>query len=881
MKFATKLTVLFSALFLILCAFITHIVTSSSGEILETTISNQMESRALGKMDRIDKVLFERSMDMKMLASESPFRSTNPSPKLVLERLEELWKSSDSYISLSYFDMSRKRIVDTLGQDVGKIHPPSKYWPEIESGKDRVIGMYISESLKIPLFHVAVAAKDGNGARTGVFVGRMTVDWLSEIIKPVSLIQPYDKKMEKEGLMGMELVDGNGLIIYSNYNPENILKKTSDYWEYLKADAGRGNMSKKYRLRLPGREEEIVTFGREKGYRDYKGNGWILILHMPAKVVFAPVAELRNRLFISMAVIGGFSILAILLFARTVSRPIARLSNAVREVGKGNMDVNVWVDSKDEMWALAKNINAMAKNLSSSRTALEKARTESDEAHRLLERFFLLLPDLVCIAGMDGYYKKINQAFTQTLGYGEQELLEKPYIGFIHPDDREAAIRDIERQFRGETAITFENRFLCKDGSYKRLSWKTVAVEAGPGRERQLYAVGRDITERNRMEETIRQNEARYREVFENAGDYIYSHNMDGIFTSVNRALCERCGYRAEELDGAPISKIVHPASLGKAHAMTEAKLKGESPYTRYELEIITRNGEIIPVELNTWLIISNGQPAGVQGIGRDIGERKRAEENLKASKEAAETATQLKDKFVTLVSHDLKEPLGAMIGFLKILKKDLGDADAGKIKLLESSIRSGENMAALINDILNVSRIKSGRITPMQVFTDIHFLSVKIIADLADLAERKGITLVNRLPKEARMYADPELLGQVLQNLISNAIKFCHRGGTVAIFMPEGEPSTIAVSDTGVGISHDRFGTLFKYEEKTSTTGTAGEKGTGFGLPLSNDIIAAHGGSLAVESTPGKGSTFSIRLPGAAGQASAGGGWPASPFLQ
>lgn len=980
MKFATKLTLLFSGLFLALCAFITHTVTSSSSAAFEKFVTNQMESRALEGMDKIDKVFFERLADMEMMASEPLFKSKNLSPKLVTERLEDLWREGDSYISLSFFDASRKRIADTLGQDIGEIHSPSKYWPGIESGRGSVIGMYYSESLSVPVFHVAVAVKDGAGGHSGVVVGRMTIDWLNEIMKPVLLIQPFDKAMDGEGSMLVDLVDKNGLIIYSNHGQERILKKISNYWEYIKPDVARGVMNKAYRLRLPGAEEEIVTFGREKGYRKFKGNEWTLIIHVPSKAVFAPVTGLRNRLMLSMAAIGGVSILVILLFARTVSRPLKRLSDAVNQIGRGNLDVKVWVDSKDELWALTKNINAMAKSLSSSREALEKAKAGTEEAHKLMEQLFLLLPDLVCIVGRDGYYRKINQAFTHTLGYGERDLLQRPFIEFVHPDDRAATMAVIDNVPHGETATHFENRYRGMDGSYKWISWKAIAPVAGPGAEQMLYAAGRDVTERKHMEEAIRQNAESHREIFENANDFVYTTDLNGIFTAVNRSLCERSGYGSGELVGAPISTLVSPGSLAKARKMTEVKLKGEAPYTRYEMDITAKNGESIPVELSTRLIYKNGEPAGVQGIGRDIGERKRAEERLrqsevwfralienqsdlvmvidennrykyispsvqrmlgyapeelgkanfeiihpadinavrestmkavqnpgmpvqlelrcrhkngdwitfaatgtsylenpairgiivnfhditeiKAAKEEAEAATALKDKFVALVSHDLNGPLSAMLGFLRLLHKDRPPVESKEKSLLGSAINSAENMAALISDILNVSLIKSGKITPRLTFTDAYFLPVRALSALGDQAERKGVTLLNRLPRNTPVYADPELLGQVFQNIISNAIKFCNPGGTVTIFMPDGEPATIAISDTGVGIEPERIGKLFKYDERTSTAGTAGEAGTGLGLPLCHDIVIAHGGSITVESSVGAGSTFSVRLP-------------------
>ncbi|MBI5179162.1 MAG: hybrid sensor histidine kinase/response regulator [Nitrospinae bacterium] len=129
-------------------------------------------------------------------------------------------------------------------------------------------------------------------------------------------------------------------------------------------------------------------------------------------------------------------------------------------------------------------------------------------------------------------------------------------------------------------------------------------------------------------------------------------------------------------------------------------------------------------------------------------------------------------------------------------------------------------------------------------------------------MAEKKNIAIVNTVPPGTRLYADPSLYGEVLQNLLSNAVKFTREGGTVTLFIPPGEPATLAVRDTGTGITPPLLPKLFRYEEKTSTFGTAGEPGTGLGLPLSHEIIQAHGGSIRVESAAGSGSTFYVAIP-------------------
>lgn len=249
--------------------------------------------------------------------------------------------------------------------------------------------------------------------------------------------------------------------------------------------------------------------------------------------------------------------------------------------------------------------------------------------------------------------------------------------------------------------------------------------------------------------------------------------------------------------------------------------------------------------------------------IPRDITSRMMNEQKLKKAKEEAESATLLKDKFVSLVAHDLRGPFTTILGFLQLIEKDkknpLSKKQKGYVRwILESS----QKMLLMIDEILNISRLKTGKIIPKLRFLNARVICDRHIGNLNPLSEKKGLTISNDLPEEMRLYADQDLLGQVVHNLLSNAIKFSEKGDTISIFQPNENATAIAVRDSGVGIQKKRLAKLFSLEERTSTTGTAGEHGTGFGLPFSHDLIAAHQGELLVESTEGEGSMFTIVLP-------------------
>ncbi len=238
-------------------------------------------------------------------------------------------------------------------------------------------------------------------------------------------------------------------------------------------------------------------------------------------------------------------------------------------------------------------------------------------------------------------------------------------------------------------------------------------------------------------------------------------------------------------------------------------------------------------------------------------------ETQLRQAKEKAEAATELKDKFVSLVAHDLKAPLVSIQSFLKLIHDDDKTPPSREHKeFIEIVMNSSKRMQTMITEILTMANLQTGSITPKFRFLDGRSVAETILVQLNQLGRDKDVRLRNEIPEETRVYADSNLFHEVLLNLVSNAIKYSNAGGEVTIFVPPEKTATIAVKDIGTGVNENVLPDIFKQEVKTSTPGTKGEQGTGFGLPLSHDIMKAHGGTLTVESSKGKGSVFHANLP-------------------
>jgi PAS domain S-box-containing protein len=257
-----------------------------------------------------------------------------------------------------------------------------------------------------------------------------------------------------------------------------------------------------------------------------------------------------------------------------------------------------------------------------------------------------------------------------------------------------------------------------------------------------------------------------------------------------------------------------------------------------------------------------DGKVVGRVWSFRDITERKLAETRLRQAKEQAESATRLKDQFVTLISHDLRSPLISIKGMLDLAgagnHKGLRDMD--KNRTFDRIAKSTEGLIALIERLLDHNRLQSGSMKPEMRFINVRSLAEEQIGRISHLASVKNITIHNTLPEAMHIYVDPDLYGEVIHNLLSNAIKFTNSGGAITI-LPSGE-STVIVRDNGVGIDEKMLPNLFNIGVKTTTYGTGGERGNGLGLPYSFDIMKAHGGSLTAVPIKGAGTEFHVTLP-------------------
>ncbi|MDH4225471.1 MAG: PAS domain S-box protein, partial [Deltaproteobacteria bacterium] len=429
----------------------------------------------------------------------------------------------------------------------------------------------------------------------------------------------------------------------------------------------------------------------------------------------------------------------------------------------------------------------------------------------------------------------------------------------IHPEDRAQALSFlVDHTLWGEDH-SFSFRLKTHWGPYIWLR-NIVSVISDEQEHKLLRGFMVDITAQMEAEAALHQSEARFRSLVESTKAITWELDVESArFTYVGPQVLKVLGYGPEEWTDFDFwSELIHPEDRQAAvDYCLSATAKNEDH--SFEYRMVTKNGETIWIR-DVGSVVVLGERRYLRGFLLDITPQKETEEAMRQAKERAEEATRIKDKFVSLVAHDLRAPISAVMSILQLMQTDpaLPETETSN---LEDVSRRLNNMLKMIEDVLNITRLQTGRMELKKQPVQWAMVAAPVLG-MRYLAETKGITLANKVPDELRLYVDPVLFGQVFQNLVSNAVKFCSAGDTITLYVPESAPQTIAVTDTGPGIPADILPHLFRSDIKTTTPGTLGEPGTGLGLPLTGDIMKAHGGSIQCESKPGAGTTFFVTLP-------------------
>ncbi|MCU1245180.1 MAG: two-component hybrid sensor and regulator, partial [Acidobacteria bacterium] len=380
---------------------------------------------------------------------------------------------------------------------------------------------------------------------------------------------------------------------------------------------------------------------------------------------------------------------------------------------------------------------------------------------------------------------------------------------------------------------------------------------ARPRAEQELVAAKEALE--LRTAELERANEL-IRTIAENAASCLLMLDERGIATYMNPAAIEETGYSMEEFGSSPFHAMLHAPATAGGHSFDDCPIRNARermlPLKRYRDLFLRKNGSTFPVSCSLAPLQRDGRPAGAVLEFRDITDEQLAQKAL-------EDANQRKDNFLATLSHELRTPMTAVLGWTRMLKLGLPETEA--LEALEAIERSAEIQAQLIDDVLDVSRITAGKMTFNAVPFDVGPVLHAAMTTVHPAASAKGIEILSSVPPLLpRVLGDEGRLQQIIWNLLANAVKFTPRGGTVTVRLAHvGSVLRLTVQDTGKGIEPAYLPHVFEAFSQEDGTMTRSHQGIGLGLSIVRSFVELHGGRVrAASEGAGRGATFTVELP-------------------
>jgi PAS domain S-box-containing protein len=464
------------------------------------------------------------------------------------------------------------------------------------------------------------------------------------------------------------------------------------------------------------------------------------------------------------------------------------------------------------------------------------------------------------IVNMEKRFLQCNPAFCNFLGYSEEELIGKLISDVTLPDDVSLGMKELKQmaEMKFESA-TLEKRYLRKDGT---VVWGGININLVCDEKNSpifFLTLIQDITERKRAEEALKQSEKHFHELADSITDVFFEMDTDLRYTYWNKASENLLGITAEAAIGKSIREIFPDSvDIARAEAVYREVVKTRKSHM-FEIEF-EYNGKRTIFEIRVY-----PTEKGISVFTSDITGRKRAEAEIKIKNEELQKTNAEKDKFFSIIAHDLRSPFNAFLGLTQLMEEELPSLSPDEIQNFAASMRKSANMLFhLLENLLEWSRMQRGLLSfkPQAVL-----LSNEIngcIELVRDAADKKMIAIRQDIPRNLYVNADAQMFESVMRNLLFNAIKFTPKNGEITLaakIIPD-TMVQISVSDTGIGMDQELISKLFLLDEQAQRKGTEGEPSTGLGLIICRDLVEKHGGSVRVESKVGEGSTFHFTIP-------------------
>ena len=515
----------------------------------------------------------------------------------------------------------------------------------------------------------------------------------------------------------------------------------------------------------------------------------------------------------------------------------------------------------------------------SKRKRAEEALRESENKYR---KIFENIQDVFYVTDMKGTVIDISPSIEGYSGYRREELIGQPVeMGYYYPEDRIGLLKAMRG--KGEV-VDYEIRLKTRTEKLVYASVNAHVLYDAKGNATAIEGSMRDITEQKAAEEKLRSSEALFRSVWEYSSDGMRLSDENGIIVNVNLSFCRMMGVQREAIVGKPLSVVYDASVRDNIIKRVSERFAAKEIEEHMERDLLLRNGRTITVEVSNSMIAGeDGKPA-LLSIFRDGTDRKKSERKIKEqiaiiedqniqlakTRDQALEANKTKSAFLANMSHELRTPLNAIIGYSEMLLEEMSDVGkTGYEGDLDKIRTAGKNLLGLINEVLDLSKIESGKMELYLEEFDLRSLVKEVVSTVQPLLVKNLNTLaVNIADDMPTVRLDLTKIRQILFNLISNASKFTDHG-TITLnagVLPGGDPLStkiiLKISDTGIGLTEDQIAKLFKEFSQADSATTRKFGGTGLGLAITKRFCEMMNGSIGVESSPNRGTTFTLVIP-------------------
>lgn len=719
---------------------------------------------------------------------------------------------------------------------------------------------FLGEKFDTPVFTMAAPIRDEHGGVIGIIVGEIELGLRN--FMTATMTTPFGQSG------GYLLIDREARQIIMSTDQRRILEKLPAPGVHPVIDRFLEGYEGTAVMINPLGQEMLVA---DKGIRSAN---WIISVVIPTQEAFAPIAAMKQRL---LTMTLALTLLAAALTWWFIRRQFTPLENSLKSLAvmrqPGQPLVPLPVDRQDEVGQLIGGFNSLIEVVE----AREELLRESDDCLRSILGTSL---DGFWKVSQEGVLLEVNETYVRMSGYAVEELVGMHVSQLVAA---ESPVMAVERhaQILATGHLQFEDIHRRKDGSLWDIETSVTYRQSGGG---QVVAFIRDISERKRTEAALRDAERKFMALVQQSlvGVYII---RDGGWVYVNPQMAQMFGYASPEdyMAAYGVSDMVAPESRALVAENLRRRLSGEVEKLNYDFTALRKDGSRFQIEVFGSSIEYEGRPA-VIGLGVDISERKRVEAELEhhrshleelvlertrelaEARDRAESANRAKSAFLGNMSHELRTPLNHITGFAALLERDVQGA-AGQERLAKLK-KSSNTLLALINELLDYSKLEADQISIEEIDIDLGRLLDQVAEAHREVAASKGIVLVHAisplLPTVVR--GDALRLAQILGHLLGNAIKFSEQGTvTLQVSRDDAGPTPLlkfVVQDEGIGIVPEWRAGLFNLFNQGDGSTTRRFGGTGLGLALCKRLVNLMAGDIGYSSTPGEGSSFWFVVP-------------------